>query len=76
MFGKEEDQKPRNEQAAQPVEHDKAGCKPVNCFAIGGGFLSYCVRQGWLIQESKGRKAKYYVTKDGREELKKFGISV
>jgi len=35
-----------------------------------------CVKQGWLIQEGKGRNAKYYVTKQGEEELKKFGIEI
>jgi hypothetical protein len=50
--------------------------KPVNCFAIGGGFLSYCVSKGWLIQEGKGRNAKYFVTDVGKEELKKFGIKL
>jgi len=48
--------------------------KPVNPFAIGGGFLDYCIRQGWLIQEGKGGKSKYYITKVGQVEIKKFGI--
>jgi hypothetical protein len=52
----------------------KTGQKPINPYAIGGGFLSYCVRQGWLTQEGKGRNARYYATKKGEEELEKFGI--
>lgn len=55
---------------------DSPGQKSVNCFAIGGGFLSYCVKQGWLTQEGKGRKTKYYITEKGKEELKKFDIDV
>lgn len=54
----------------------KAEERPVNPFAIGGSFLAYCVRQGWLTQEGKGRDAKYYLTSLGETELKKFGISV
>lgn len=54
----------------------KAEERPVNPFAIGGGFLAYCVRQGWLKQEGKGRDTKYYFTPSGRIELKKLGISV
>jgi hypothetical protein len=50
--------------------------KPVNCFVIGGGFLGYCVSKGWLMQEGKGRNAKYFVTNIGKEELKKFGIKL
>jgi hypothetical protein len=47
---------------------------PVNPFAIGGGFLDYCVRQGWLIQQGRGRAMKYYVTEAGREGLAQYGI--
>lgn len=50
--------------------------KPLNCFAIGGGFLDYCVKQGWLIREGKGRSVKYYATSEGKEELKKFDIKI
>lgn len=50
--------------------------KPVNPFAIGGSFFAYCVQQGWLKQEGKGRDTKYYFTPLGRIELKKLGISI
>lgn len=50
--------------------------KQVNPFAIGGGFLDYCVKQGWIFQEGKGRIAKYYITEKGIKELKKFRIKV
>lgn len=39
---------------------------PVNPFAIGGAFLQYCVRQGWLTQQGRGRAMKYYITEAGR----------
>jgi hypothetical protein len=48
---------------------------PVNCFAIGGGFLEYCVRQGWLIRRKQGKETRYYVTKIGREALAGYGIT-
>ncbi|UCD51908.1 MAG: hypothetical protein JSW27_04580 [Phycisphaerales bacterium] len=48
---------------------------PVNPFAIGGAFLQYCVRQGWLIQQGRGRAMKYYVTKAGRAALAEYGIT-
>jgi len=47
---------------------------PVNPFAIGGGFLEYCVQQGWLIKRGRGRAIKYYVTDAGRAALAKYGI--
>jgi ABC-type xylose transport system substrate-binding protein len=50
--------------------------KLINPFAVGGGFLNYCVKQGWLVQRGKGRSAKYYVTEEGEAELRKFGIEV
>jgi hypothetical protein len=49
---------------------------PVNPFAIGGGFLAYCVKQGWLTQSGNRRNAKYYVTKAGEKAFKKFNIKV
>jgi len=48
---------------------------PVNCFAIGGGFLDYCVKQGWLTRHRRGRATKYYVTEAGREALAEYGIT-
>jgi len=48
---------------------------PVNCFAIGGGFLEYCVQQGWLIRQRHGRATQSYVTEAGRGALAGFGIT-
>ena len=48
--------------------------EPVNPFAIGGGFLEYCVRQSWLTRQGRGRGTKYYVTEAGREALAGYGI--
>jgi hypothetical protein len=50
--------------------------EPINPFAVGGGFLNYCVGQGWLIQEGKGRDSKYYVTEKGEKEIRKLGIKI
>jgi hypothetical protein len=47
---------------------------PVNCFAIGGGFLEYCVKQGWLTRQGQGRTTKYYVTAAGRQALAEYDI--
>ncbi|WXG47324.1 MAG: hypothetical protein WED05_11800 [Candidatus Atabeyarchaeum deiterrae] len=49
--------------------------KMVNPFAIGGAFLAYCVKQGWLIQEGSGRDARYFVTRTGEVELRKYGVN-
>lgn len=54
----------------------EAADKTVNPFAVGGGFLTHCVKKGWLIQKGKGRTAKYIATAEGRKELKKFDIYV
>jgi DNA-binding transcriptional regulator PaaX len=43
---------------------------------IGGGFLTYCVKQGWLTQEGKGNKTRYFATGKGRHELAKFDIHI
>ena len=55
-----------------PVNTSKK--KTINPFAVGGGFINYCVKQGWVIQEGKGRRVTYSVTTDGEENLKTFGI--
>ena len=49
------------------------GLKPVNPFAIGGGFLNWCISQGWLVLQGK----QYFATKEGVGELRKyFGIEI
>lgn len=45
-------------------------------FAIGGGFIDYCVNKGWLIKQGSGRQTRYYAIKEGAEELLKFGIEI
>ena len=57
---------------AEPVPEED----PVNPFAIGGGFLEYCVKQGWLTRQGRGRSTKYCVTKAGREALAEYGITM
>jgi len=77
-ISEEEDRKWHQAQL-EPAREGTAGAKPpgepVNPFAVGGGFLAYCVGQGWLIQQGQGRNMKYYVTEAGREALAGFGIT-
>ena len=45
----------------------------INPFAVVGGFLSWCVKQGWVVK--KGRQ--YFATEEGVRELRKrFDIKV
>lgn len=49
------------------------GKKSINPFAVGGGFLAWCVKQGWLIQQDK----QYFATKEGARELReRFDIKL
>lgn len=57
------------------VDASVPGGDPVNPFAIGGAFLQYCVRQGWLIEQGSGRKTRYFVTEAGRAALADYGIT-
>lgn len=75
-ISEEEDKKWHMEHGEPPKHPSTTEKKTVNPFAIGGGFLNYCVKQGWLIQEGKGRNAKYYVTKEGEGKLGEFGIII
>jgi hypothetical protein len=51
----------------------KEGLVKVNPFAVGGGFLGWCVKQGWLVQQRKH----YFATKEGAHELaERFAIEV
>lgn len=52
-----------DEQRAQSAK----GFKGINCFAVGGGFLAWCVKQGWLIQRGK----QHLATKEGVRELRR-----
>lgn len=52
--------------------------RPINPYWLGGSFLGYCVKQGWLKQVgSGGRGTKWYPTEKGKKELKeKFNIEI
>jgi hypothetical protein len=57
------------EQRAKATE----GMKGVNALAVGGGFLAWCVKQGWLAQTGK----QYFATREGVRELsRRFDITV
>ena len=74
-ISKEEDEKwHKSHEVPKSIKRPKI--KPINPYAVGGGFLAYCVKQGWLIQEGKGRTTKYYVTEEGIDKFKKFGIKI
>jgi len=56
-----------------PDDERMKGTRSVNPFAVGGGFLAWCVKQGWLLQ--RGRQ--YFATKEGERELReRFGIKL
>jgi hypothetical protein len=55
---------------------DNIELKSINPFEIGGGFLDYCMKHGWIIRKGTARNGKYYVTGEGIEALKKFGIKI
>ncbi len=74
-ISKEEQQKWHQEKSAG-MQPEGSESKPLNPFMIGGGFLTYCVKQGWLIQEGKGTKTRYFATEQGRRELAKFDIHI
>lgn len=47
----------------------------VNPFAIGGGFVDYCIREQILEVSVDEHEVKYYLTQDGEEILKtQFGM--
>jgi hypothetical protein len=57
------------EQRAQAT----AGMTRVNAFAVGGAFLAWCVKQGWLVQYGK----QYFASKEGAAGLReRFGIEL
>jgi hypothetical protein len=55
------------------AEQRVKGLKQVNPFAVGGGFMAWCVEQGWLVQQRR----EYFATEDGVRQLReRFGISL
>jgi hypothetical protein len=72
----EEDEKWHKEHKNVKASSLDPNANPLNPFMIGGGFLAYCVKQGWLIQVGKGHKAKYFATEKGRRELTQMDIHV
>ncbi len=74
-ISKEQDEE-WHEAHGMPEQPKRLSQKPINPYAVGGGFLEYCVKQGWMIREGKGRNARYYVTPEGEGKLRGFGITV
>lgn len=72
----EEHEKWHISQGSKDMTESIDGRKPTNPFAVGGGFLTYCVKQGWLDCEGSGRKTKYYATDEGIAALAEFGIEI
>ncbi len=55
------------------AEQRVRGLKPVNPLLLGAGFLAFCVKQGWLVQQQR----EYFVKADGVRELRdRFGIEL
>ena len=73
---KKEDEEWHKTHGKNGMTSQKTRRKPINPLAVGGGFLSYCAKQGWLIQKGEERKAKYCITEEGKEAVKKFGIEI
>jgi hypothetical protein len=48
----------------------------VDPYVISRAFLNYCQRKGWLKKIGEGRLAQFYVTREGRQALKKFDIEI
>jgi len=47
--------------------------KSINPFFVGGAFLDWCVKQGWLVQEGR----QYFATEEGARQLQqRFEIAV
>ncbi len=51
----------------------KGALRGINPFAVGGGFLSWCVKQGWIVQQRR----RYFATREGTRALReRFDIKV
>ena len=48
----------------------------INPYALGGFFLQFCVKNGWLTKEGNGKYAKWYLTEQGKIELTKFNVEI
>ncbi len=48
----------------------------IEAYQIGDGFIDYCIRRGWVMMQGSGPGATYYITPEGAEALKKFGIMI
>lgn len=75
-ISEKEDREWHKKQELSRARLKKSKQKSVNPFAIGGGFLNYCVKREWLIRKENGKKARYYLTKKGKKEIRKFGIKI
>ncbi|MBZ5495655.1 MAG: hypothetical protein LAP85_04580 [Acidobacteriia bacterium] len=49
-----------------PDEERLKGTKSINRLAVGGGFLAWCVKRGWLVLQGN----QYFATPKGVRELR------
>jgi hypothetical protein len=55
------------------AEQRAKGLKHISPFVVGGGFVAWCVKKGWLVQQDK----EYFASKEGARELReKFDIAL
>jgi hypothetical protein len=73
----------KEKQMMSTEDHDKLtayekaeGRCIVNPFKTGEEFINYCAGQGWLIKRGNSGNAKYFVTKEGRIQLKNLKIFI
>ncbi|MFX1570868.1 MAG: hypothetical protein ACFFCV_21220 [Promethearchaeota archaeon] len=73
---KEEDEQWHKENNNTEILEEK-NMTPINPYLVGGGFLNYCIKRNWITQKGKGRNAKYFISIEGIEQLKKkYGIQI
>jgi hypothetical protein len=48
-------------------EERMKGTISINPFAVGGGFLAWCIKQGWVVQQGK----QHFASPKGVSELRK-----
>jgi len=52
------------------------GLKQVNPHVLEKKFLEHCLKKGWLIRTRDGESNLFFITRAGREELKRFEIEM
>lgn len=77
MFGSEVDVESQDGEEIDSFypETEPDVCEPIDAMSLEDRFLDHCLRHGWVTVEHIEGSDHFFLTRDGKKELAKFGLT-